>query len=87
VAKKNGTGVVVDDGEAVDTGWKSEYNGNGVGGKVASVPGSVRINPGGMTLCSGTKVATVGSPTVTVTDQNCISVIVKGAMLIVVVLV
>jgi hypothetical protein len=68
VAKKNAAGTVVDD-EAVGTGWKFEYEGNGVGGKVASVPGRVRMKPGGITLCSGTKVATVGSPDSTVTDQ------------------
>jgi hypothetical protein len=45
------------------------------------------VNAGGMTLCSGAKRAVVGSVIITVTDKNCISVIVKGEILMTVVLV
>jgi len=84
VPKKNGMGIGAVD---VGTGWKFEYEGNCVGGNGASVPGSVIINPGGITLCSGINTAEVGSPASTVTAQKLISVMVNVGMSITVVFV
>jgi hypothetical protein len=51
------------------------------------LPGSVITNEGGMTLWTGENVAEAGSVGYTVTGQNGIAVIVKGAIVIVVVVV
>jgi len=61
--------------------------GNCDGGTRARVPGRVKMVEGGMTLCTGVKVADGGSPALTVTGQKLISVVVSLGILKVVVVV